>query len=86
MIDISASGGGMLATKTVLDPGTSLEMWLRLSENQDLFHTVGKVVWCKEVEPGAYRVGVKFDSIDFMNVSRVLRAHNEKNKDIPGNV
>lgn len=86
IIDISAGGGGMLVTKTVLESGVSLEMWLHIHDNQDPFHARGEVVWCRKVEPGVYRVGVKFDSVDFMSISRVLRAHNEKNKDIPGNV
>lgn len=86
MMDISASGIGMLVTQTVLRSGASLEMWLHLPDNQNPFYTRGEVVWCKEVEPGVYRVGVKFDSVDFMSVSRVLRVHNEKNKDVSGNV
>ena len=86
MMDISASGCGVLVTQTALEFGTSLEIWLHLSDNQDLFHTKGKVVWCKEVEPDVYHVGVKFDSVDFMSISHVLRMHNKKNKDIPGNV
>ena len=86
MVDISASGCGVLVTQTVLELDVSLEMWLNLPNNKDPFHSRGKVAWCKEVEPGIYRVGVKFDSVDFMSVSRVLRVRNEKNKGISGNV
>ena len=82
VINISASGSGMLIIQTVLEPGASLEIWLHLPNKQDPFHIRGEVVWCKEVEPGIYRVGVKFDNVDFMGVSSVLRAHNEKNKDL----
>jgi c-di-GMP-binding flagellar brake protein YcgR len=85
IIDISAGGGGMLVTQSVLEPGASLEMWLHIPDNQEPFHTRGEVVWSKEVGSGIYRAGVKFDSVDFMNISRVLRMRNKKDRGISSN-
>ena len=86
MVDISPGGGGMLVTEIVLEPGNSLEMWVNIPDNQDPLNVRGKVVWYKEVERNLYRVGVKFDSVDFLSISRVLRVLNEKNKGISDDV
>ena len=73
MINISAGGGGMIITEEQLEPTTPLEMWFPMLENKDPFHTNGKVVWSDMLEPDVYRVGVKFDKVDFAGVGRVLR-------------
>ena len=81
IVNISASGGGMFLTAQELQPGTSLELWLLIPDKKEPFHTRGKVVWLNEVESALYRVGVKFDSMDFLGISRALRVNNSHFKD-----
>lgn len=73
IVDISASGGGLIVTKEQLQPPASLEIWLEIPDNKEPFHTTGKVVWSSMIEPETYRVGVQFDQLDLMGLSRVLK-------------
>ncbi|MCX5702298.1 MAG: PilZ domain-containing protein [Candidatus Omnitrophica bacterium] len=73
VIDISASGGGLIVTAEQLHPPAALEIWLQIPDNKEPFHTTGKVVWSSMIEPETYRVGVQFDQLDLMGLSRVLK-------------
>jgi c-di-GMP-binding flagellar brake protein YcgR len=73
IVDISAGGVGLVMTFEKIQMLSHLEMWLELPECKEPFHTSGQVVWLRQVKPGAYRVGVQFDKVDFMGMSKVLR-------------
>lgn len=76
MIDISAEGGGMIITCEELNPPMHLEMWMDLLDNKEPFHSSAEVVWSNRIEPNLYKAGVKFDKVDFIGISRVLRLRN----------
>jgi hypothetical protein len=78
IVDISASGGGLIVTKEQLNPTDSLEIWLQIPDNKEPFHTTGKVVWSTMIEPETYRVGVQFDEMDLMGLSRVIKYKNKE--------
>ena len=73
IVNISAGGGGMIVTGEKLLPATSLDMWLEVPDNKEPLYTKGEVVWTMVSAPDVYKVGVKFDKIHFMGISRVLR-------------
>ncbi len=73
VINISAGGGGMIVTSEQLAPATSLDMWLHIPDNREPLRTRGEVVWSAVSAPGVYKLGVRFDKVDFMGISRVLR-------------
>lgn len=73
LIDISAGGGGLLVTDEDLQPATPLEMEVYIPSIKEPLHAQGKVMWSTMTEPDVYRVGVQFDKVDFMDISRILR-------------
>lgn len=73
IINISAGGGGMIVTEEKLYPGTELKMWLSIPDNRDPLEAKGEVVWTMVHAPDIYKVGIKFDKVDLMGISRVLR-------------
>jgi hypothetical protein len=73
IIDISASGGGLIVTAEQLHPPAALEMWLQIPDNKEPFYTTAKVVWSNMIESETYRVGVQFDQLDLLGLSRVLK-------------
>jgi c-di-GMP-binding flagellar brake protein YcgR len=73
IVDISASGVGLVITLERIQPFSHLEMWLEMPENNEPFHISGQVVWLRQVQPHVHRIGVQFDKVDFMGMSKVLR-------------
>jgi hypothetical protein len=73
IMDISAGGVGLVITFEKMEPATHLEMWLDLPGSKEPFHTTGEVVWLRQIQPAVFRIGVKFDKVDFMGMSKVLR-------------
>jgi len=65
--------GGMIVTDEKLLPATRLDMWLQISDNKDPLYSKGEVVWTMVSAPHVYKVGIKFDKVDLMGISRVLR-------------
>ena len=78
VINISAGGGGMIATKEDLQPSTPLEMQFFIPDDKDPLRASGKVIWSKLTEPDVYTAGVQFNKVDFMGIARALRLHNFK--------
>jgi len=76
IINISASGAGMIVTKECLSPSMLLEMQFCISDDKDPIHASGKVIWSNMIEPYVYMVGVQFDKVDFMGIARALRLRN----------
>jgi hypothetical protein len=60
-------------TDTPLNREANLELWLYISDNQEPVYAKGRVVWTNMIVPNTYRVGVRLDKVDFINISRVLR-------------
>jgi hypothetical protein len=75
IINISASGGGMIVTKESLPIETPLEMQFLIPDNKDPLQVNGKVVWSKTLKPEVYMLGIQFDKVDFMGVARALKIH-----------
>ena len=73
IINISAGGGGMIVTEEKLYPGTALQMWLSIPDNREPLEARGEVVWTMVHAPDIYKIGIKFDKVDLMGISRVLR-------------
>jgi hypothetical protein len=73
IINISATGGGVIVTNEQLPIAAVLDMWLHIPDNKEPLRTKGEVVWSIVSAPGVYKAGVKFDKVDFMGISRVLR-------------
>ncbi|MFA5155834.1 MAG: PilZ domain-containing protein [Candidatus Omnitrophota bacterium] len=74
IMDISAGGVGLVITFERMQPFMHLELWLQLPDTKEPFHTSGKVMWLRQVQPAVFRVGIQFDKVDFMGMSKVLRA------------
>lgn len=74
MVNISAGGGGMIVTSERLLPPMRLELWLLIPDNNDPLQISGQVVWSTESKMKLFKVGIQFEKIDFMAISRVLRA------------
>ena len=73
--DISAKGLGMVANEQV-DKNIPLEMWLEIPEpRQEPIHVKGEVAWSQMVDRNTWRVGINFDQVNFLGVSRILRLH-----------
>jgi len=73
ILDISAAGIGLIITFERIQPLSHLEIWLQMPESKDPIHAAGQVVWLRQLEPCVYRVGIQFDKVDFMGMSKVLR-------------
>jgi hypothetical protein len=73
MLDISAGGGGLIVTNEELRSHMHLEMWLFIPDGKDPLKLNGEVVWTNRIESNLCRAGVKFDKVDFMGISRILR-------------
>ena len=74
--DISGSGIGLLTEKE-LKRYTPLEMRLQIPDKGKLLHIRGEVVWSNMIEANKYRIGIKLekiDLVDLMELWRVLRA------------
>lgn len=69
--DISAGGAGLLAKNKVI-PNTRLELCLNISNGHAPYHSLGRVVWAKQVQENRWRLGLEFDRIDFMGLRRIL--------------
>jgi len=74
IVNISAGGGGMIVTEEKLYPGTRLQMRLSIPDNRDPLEAKGEVVWTMVHAPDIYKIGIKFDKVDLMGISRVLRS------------
>ena len=71
--DISARGIGFTSPQN-MTRSTALEMWLKLSDQDESFYTRGEVAWSKQTGENEYQVGVNLERPDLMDVARVLRA------------
>jgi len=71
--DISASGAGMIVTCEKLQLLSRLEMWLEIPNSPEPLQASGRVEWLKNVAPGIFRIGIRFDKVDFMAISRVFK-------------
>jgi len=80
IIDISAGGGGMIITKHQIEPETALKLELQIPDTKNTVVASGKVVWIHEISTDTYRMGVQFDKIDFLSLSRVLKYTESKEK------
>jgi len=70
--DISAKGIGVL-TSEMLNPNTTVEMWLKVPDRGDPLYTRGEVCWSEMVGANRFRAGVNLDKADLMGISRILR-------------
>lgn len=70
--DLSAKGVGFVAYKE-LQPGTMLEIWLKVPDRADGIYSRGEVVWSRRMPTGEYRVGVNLEKVDFISMSHVLK-------------
>ena len=73
VINLSAKGVGLVVDQP-LKPDTALDMWLGIPDGHEPLYLQGRVAWQEPQGYDQYRVGVKFNRINFMGVSRALRA------------
>jgi hypothetical protein len=71
--DISSSGAGMIVTCEKLQPLSTLQMWLEIPNSPEPLQVNGRVKWLKNVAPGIFRIGIKFDKVDFIAISQVFK-------------
>ena len=74
--DVSANGIGLL-TEEELQCHTTLEMRLQIPDKGELLYVRGEVVWLNMIEANKYRIGIKLekmDLVDLMELLRVLRS------------
>jgi hypothetical protein len=79
IVNISASGGGMIITTKYLLPGTRLEVKLLIPDGKAPLVSEAKVIWLKAIEPTLFLAGLQFDKVDFMGVARALRLQEPHN-------
>lgn len=70
--DVSAKGVGFLAREK-LSSGAPLEMWLEPPDKGGPLYLRGEVVWSIPKMMDYYRVGVKLEQVNFMELSRLLK-------------
>ena len=58
--NISAEGL-CLETDEILKPGTFLEIFMQIPDNNEQIHRIGKVVWSNMTESGIYSIGIKLE-------------------------
>ncbi|MFH0739233.1 MAG: PilZ domain-containing protein [Candidatus Omnitrophota bacterium] len=73
IVNISAGGGGMIVTEEKLLPATRLDMQMEIADDKEPLCVKGEVVWTMVAAAQVYKIGIKFDEVDFMGISRVLR-------------
>jgi hypothetical protein len=71
-MDISAKGIG-ITTGSMLNPNTTVEMWLKVPDRGDPLYTRGEVVWSQMLGANQFRSGLNLDRADLMGISRILR-------------
>ncbi|MEW6170826.1 MAG: PilZ domain-containing protein, partial [Candidatus Omnitrophota bacterium] len=65
-------GVGILSEgKIALDK--KVEITLAIPDQHEPLNVRGEVVWLRVTEKGAYRVGIKFEKINLVNLSRIFR-------------
>jgi hypothetical protein len=75
--DISAKGIGFVTNEELI-PHTDLELWLEVPDKGEPIYARGQVAWSRMVDPANFRAGVELEKADFMGISRVLRAIENK--------
>jgi len=70
-LDFSVSGICFLA-ECKLPSDKSIQLWIEGSKGEEPLHKTGKVIWQEEIKSGLFRIGVDFDSVDLLEMDRVL--------------
>lgn len=73
VVDIGAGGSGMLVTDENLKPDMHLSVWIKITDDKDDLQASGVVVWSSQLDACLYKIGIKFDKVDFMGISRALK-------------
>lgn len=73
MVDLSASGGGMIITREQINPESHLDIWFSSDREKEPVHLSGKVVWSSMSEPELCKLGIQFEKVDFIRISQVLK-------------
>lgn len=71
-VDISASGAGIFCRQNC-GLNDKLDLWVELPDRYNPLQLSGEVVWIKEVQPQAWRVGIQFSRAHFMDLATVMR-------------
>ena len=71
--DIGAGGIG-ISTQINFESPQIVELWLEIPDGHEPFYTKGRIVWLKESQPALWRVGISFEEIDLMSLSRIFRS------------
>jgi c-di-GMP-binding flagellar brake protein YcgR len=72
--NISAAGVGVLTDRDI-KPQQRLHLWLKFPDGRQPCYTRGKVVWCSQAREYLWRIGVEFDEINFVRLSRIFENH-----------
>ena len=75
--DIGASGIG-ISTQIKFESPQIVELWLEIPDGHEPIHTKGKIVWSKESRPNIWRMGISFEEIDLISLSRIFRVPLQK--------
>ncbi|MFQ5681391.1 MAG: PilZ domain-containing protein [Candidatus Omnitrophota bacterium] len=68
------SGGGVcFVTKEKLMPRERLDLWINVPDCPNPIHKDGEVVWAKENLVDTQETGVRFNSVNLMQLARVFR-------------
>jgi len=71
--NVSAKGIGVVCEEH-LNPGDRLDLWLKINDGRDPFHTKGDIIWSNRQESGGYRAGISFERTELMGMARILRS------------
>ena len=70
-VDVSAQGICFI-TEHKLPMYKKIQLWLEVEQEREALHAEGDIIWKEEAEPGVFRVGVSFDSVNLVEMGRLL--------------
>ena len=73
-VNVSA-GGVCVEAERMLLPGDDIEMWIHCGDGLAPIHRYGKIVWCRKYLEGLFKIGIKFKSLRFRGMLRLVFNH-----------
>ena len=74
--DISGSGLRFITSERVAKRNDSLEMWIDTPNSSDPVNIKGKVIWLKEVGMDVWDLGIHFNRVRLLNLSKACNCLN----------
>ncbi len=67
-----SAGGIMVNARNRIPEDNAIDLWLFRAHREHSIHTIGRIVWQREVSPGAWQAGLKLYRPDLMQLSSLV--------------